>query len=120
MNWITEPRRAREAGVAVRLHDAVDEHDEGARRPADLHAAAAEDGDQEARDDRGVEALLGLDSRRDAEGDRERQRHHADDHAGHDVARELRRSVSLAQHRHELRLEPAPVIRRVLHRHARV
>ena len=33
----------------------------------------------------GVQALLGLDPRCDREGHRQRQRHHADDHAGNDV-----------------------------------
>lgn len=43
----------------VPLDDAVDDEDEGARGPADLGVALVQDGDDEAADDGGMEALLG-------------------------------------------------------------
>jgi hypothetical protein len=91
----------------VACDDAVHDDDEGAGRAADLHAAAAERADEEARDDRGGEALLRPDARRDRERDRERQRHDADDHAREEVARELRARQPFTQDGPQLRLEPA-------------
>ena len=57
---------------AVALDGGGDEHDEGARRAADLKPAAAQERDQEAADDGGVEAAIRRDTR--ADGDRHRQR----------------------------------------------
>ena len=47
-----------QVGQAVAFDDAVDDDDEGAGRPADLHLRAAQRADQEAGDDGGEEALL--------------------------------------------------------------
>ena len=66
---------------AVGRDDAGDHHDEGAGRPADLVFRPAEGGNQEAGDDRAVDALLGLEPGRDREGHGQRQRHQADRHA---------------------------------------
>ena len=74
---------------AVLRGDARENHDERARRPGDLDAGAAEQGDCDAGDDGRVDALFGLDPRGDRECHRERQRDHSDDHAGDDVARPL-------------------------------
>ena len=105
MNLIAPPKRARPMAISrtpamsvqiVRpstpyfCDDAVDDDDEGARRPADLDAAAAEKRDQEPGDDRGDEALLRGHARGDREGDRERDRDDADDDAGLEVGEELR------------------------------
>src|SRR3989449_84917 len=84
-----------EAVHAVALHDGVHDDHERARGAADLHARAAERGDQETGHDGGEEAALGADAARDREGDRERQRHDADDHARDDVREELVAGVSL-------------------------
>src|ERR1051326_8127646 len=48
----------RQAIDAVLLDDAVDDDDERARRPADLHTRTTERGDEESSDDRGIESLL--------------------------------------------------------------
>ena len=73
--------------IAVLLHDAVDDDDERAGRAADLHARAAERGDEEAGDDRGLEAALRRHPARDRERDRERKRDDADDDARRQIAR---------------------------------
>ena len=62
-----------QVGQAVALHDAVDDDDEGAGRPADLHRTAAEQRDQEAGDDGGEDAGLGLEAGRDRKGHGQRQ-----------------------------------------------
>ena len=51
-------RRDDEPVEAVLLDDAVDDDDERAGRAADLDARAAERGDEEAGDDRGLEAAI--------------------------------------------------------------
>ena len=74
---------------AVRGDGRRDQHDEGAGRPADLEAAAAQRRDQEAADDRGIEPAL----RRHAggDGDRHGQRQRDDRHRqpGEQVGPEL-------------------------------
>ncbi len=69
--------------------DGGEDDDEGAGRPGDLDAAAAEQRHHQGGDDGGVDALLGLDPRGDGEGHGQGQRHHADDDAGDDVAQPL-------------------------------
>ena len=113
-----EPQETRchqqKAGDRRRQHQAVDpmavdrrsdQDDERAGRPADLEAAAAQRRDQEAADDRGVEAAL----RRGAGGDRDRhrqgQRHDRDGEAGHDVGPQRPEAVTLAQDRDQFRRE---------------
>jgi len=83
-----------QVGQPVALHDAVDDDDEGARRAADLHLRAAQRRDEEAGDDRGDDALLGLDAAGDGEGHRQRQGDHADGQAGGDVGAQLRAAVA--------------------------
>src|SRR6185503_2310568 len=58
-----------EAFEPVLLDDTVDNHHEGAGRSPDLHPRAAQCGNEESRDDRGVQAPLGRDSAGDGEGD---------------------------------------------------
>mmetsp|Transcript_7068 Transcript_7068/g.30130 ORF Transcript_7068/g.30130 Transcript_7068/m.30130 type:complete len:536 (+) Transcript_7068:2183-3790(+) len=84
-------------GQAVALQDAVDHDDEGARRPADLHAGAAQQRDQEAGDDGRGQALLGPQTRGDGEGQCERQRDDADRQAGAQVGEQLLAAVAPQQ-----------------------
>src|SRR6185369_2081327 len=86
-----------EAVVAELRHDAVDDDHERAGRSADLHAAAAEGGDQEAGDDGGVETALGWNSGGDGEGERQRKRDDADDDAGDQVTEQSFARIPLAQ-----------------------
>ena len=79
---------------AVLLHDAVDDHDERAGRSADLHARAAERGDEEAGDDGGPQAAVRRHAAGDRERDRERQRDDADDDARGEVSRRTARGRS--------------------------
>jgi hypothetical protein len=58
--------------VPEALDNAVDDDDERAGGAADLHAAAGERGDHEARDDRGEQPLLGFDSRSNCKRQRQR------------------------------------------------
>ncbi len=69
-----EQRREQQTVEAVRLHRRRDEHDERARRAADLKPAAAERRDHEAADDRGVQALRRRGARRDCDRHRQGQR----------------------------------------------
>ena len=62
---------------------------EGRGGAGNLHARAAEEGDQEACDNGGVESLLRADARCDRQRDGERQRHDGDHDARHDVAGKL-------------------------------
>ena len=55
-------RRDDQSVDAVLLHDAVHDDDERAGRAADLHARAAERGDEKAGDDRGAEPAVGRDA----------------------------------------------------------
>jgi hypothetical protein len=86
-------RRHEQPINAVLLHDAVNDDDECARRPADLHARAAQRRDQESGYDGGVQATVGRDAARNGECNGERQRDNADNDAGADVGRELRARV---------------------------
>jgi len=62
------------------------DHDKGPGGPGDLHPAAAEQRHQQAADDGGVDTLFGLDPGGDGEGHGQGQRHHCDNHPGHQVA----------------------------------
>ena len=77
--------------------DAVDDDHERAGRPADLHTAAAEGGDQETGDDGRVEAALGRHTGGDREGERQWKRHHADHDAGDEIAQHLLARVAFAE-----------------------
>ena len=65
--------------------DAGDHDDERAGRAADLEARSAERRDQEAGDDRAVDAGLRRQARRDRERHRQRQRDQADGDAGDQI-----------------------------------
>ena len=69
--------------------DAGHDDDEGACWAANLHARPSQGGDEEARDDSGVNAGLGLDAGSDTEGHRQRQRDQAYSDAGDEVSREI-------------------------------
>ena len=84
-----EECRGGQAVVAVLAHDAVDNHDEGARGAADLEARTAQKRNGEARDNRRVEALFGTHARGDGKRNRKRQSQNAHDEARHQVAHEI-------------------------------
>ena len=107
-----EDRRQKQAVHAVPLHGRGNQHDEGAGRSADLEAAAAERRDQEAGDDRGVEALYRRRARRDRDRHRQRQRDDRDREAGEGVGLEIGKAVAFAQDRHQLRREQVAKARR--------
>ena len=65
-----------------------DDDDERAGRAADLHVRAAERRDDEAGDDRAVDAGLRRHARRDRERHRQRQRDQADGDAGDQIGDE--------------------------------
>jgi hypothetical protein len=62
---------------------------ERAGRPADLESRSTQRRDQEAGDDRAVNAGLGRQPRRDREGHRQRQRDEADGEAGDQIGKEV-------------------------------
>ncbi len=95
----------REAFHPVPLHDRVDDDDEGARRPADLHARATQGGDEKSCDNRGEQPALGADPARNRERDREREGHDSDDDPRTQICEELLASV-VRERRDELRDEP--------------
>ncbi len=78
----------------VLLHDRVHDHNERARRAADLHARPAERRDQKSAHDRREQTPLGADPTRNREGDGEGQRYDADDDTGSHIADELVAAVS--------------------------
>ena len=98
-------RRQHQAVVAVPLDDIRDQDDEGAGRSADLKPAAAQGGDKEAADDRGVQSSVRRQSRADGDGHRERQRHDGDGQSGDGVGAERAPAVAFAQDGDELRRE---------------
>ena len=95
-------RRQHQPVIAVALHHRGDEHDEGPRRAADLHAAAAEQRHDETADDRRVEPALRADAGGDRDRHRQRQRHDGDRQAGERIRAQVREPVALAKHRDEL------------------
>ncbi len=85
----------REPIDAVLLYDTVDDHDEGARRSPDLHPRATQRGDDQAGDDRGIEAPVRGQATGNGERDGQRERYDTDDDAGGEVRRELAAVVGL-------------------------
>lgn len=79
---------------AVGGHDARHDGGEGGGGPRDLHAAAAEEGDEEPGDDGRVETLLGAHARGDGERDGEGERNHGHHDAREDVLGSCRLSSS--------------------------
>src|SRR2546428_834323 len=102
--------RHREPFHPVALDDCVDDHDEGARRPADLHARAPQRRDDESRDDRGEQPALGTDPARDREGDGERECDDTDDDPGDQIREELLAGVP-RDRGDELRDQPVQIPR---------
>ena len=96
-------RRRCQAVVAVLAHDAVDNHDEGARGAANLEAGAAQQGNSKARDNRRVETPFRADAGGDGERDGERKRQNANDDTRHEVAHEVFLGVAPAESPHGLR-----------------
>ncbi len=80
-----------------------DEHDEGARRSADLEAAAAKQRDEEAADDSGIEPALGRDAGGNGNGHAERQRDDGDGEAGKRIGTQAGKIIALAPDGHDLR-----------------
>ena len=72
-------------GQAVLLDDAVNNNNEGAGRPADLHRRAAQQGNQSARDDGCPDAGLRGEATGNGKGHRQRQGHNADGQTGTQV-----------------------------------
>src|SRR5207249_6523730 len=90
------------------LHERIDDHDERARRPADLYARAAQGGDEESRDDRGEQPALGAYPARNREGDGERERHDPDDDPRAQIGEKLLAGVP-REGGDELRNEPVQI-----------
>ena len=82
---------------AVALDDAVDDDDERARRPANLHPAAAEQRDQKARNDGREQPRLRLEPRRNRKRHGQRQGDHAHREAGGQVFPEPLTAVALSR-----------------------
>ena len=80
-----EPRKS-ERGVA---DDAVDDDNERSGRSADLHAAAAESGNNKTAHDGGQDALRGRNAGSNTKSDGKRQRHDADNQTCHEVGGKL-------------------------------
>ena len=100
-----QQRREQQAVDAVPLDGRRDQHDEGARRPADLEPAAAERRDQEAADDRGVKPAVRRHARGDGDRHRQGQRDDRDGQPGDDVRPQRAEPITFAQDRHQLRRE---------------
>ena len=95
--------RQQHAVDAMTIDGRGHQHDEGAGRPADLEAAAAQRRNQEAADDGRVEPAFRRRARGDGDRHGQRQRHDRDREARHGVGAEGRQAIAFAQHRHELR-----------------
>ncbi len=93
--------------VAMADDDRVHDRDEGAGRPADLETRSAQGRDQEAGDDGGDQARAGIGAAGHGQGHRQGQRDDGDGEAGDAVRAQVVRSVTFAQHRHQLRMEMA-------------
>jgi hypothetical protein len=79
------------------------QHDEGAGRAADLEAAAAQEGDQEAADDGGIKPALRRRSGGDGNGHGKRQGNDRHRQPGGGVGAQVREPVTFAQDCDELR-----------------
>ncbi len=82
-----------------------DDDDEGAGRSADLEAAAAERGDEEARDNGRNEPLVGRGAACNGERHGQRQRDDGDGEPGDEIAMEIGERIAFPKHGHELRHE---------------
>ena len=86
-------------------HDPGHDDDEGAGGPADLDPGSAQEGNQEAGDNGGVEAPFGGDAAGDGEGDGQGQGHDADHQAGPEIRGKLAPGVPLGEDGEEFGLE---------------
>ena len=98
-------RREDEAVVAVPLQGRGDEDDKGRRRAADLEAAAAQQRDQKAADDRRIETAVRRRAASDGDGHGEGQGDDGDREPGEGISPELGEVVAFAQDRYQLRRE---------------
>ena len=96
-------RRRGKTVVAVLAHDAIDNHDEGARGAANLEAGTAQEGNREAGDNRSVETLFRTHARGDGERDGQGKRKDTHDEARHEVAHEVLLGIAPAQSPHGFR-----------------
>ena len=96
-----------QAGVAVMGGNVADDHNEGARRPADLHAAAAQRGNQESGHNGRIKAHCRwrnafalhdtVGNRTNSECHRQRQRDHPHGDAGNDIGEQCPPGISFTQ-----------------------
>ena len=93
-----------EARFTILLDDAVDDDDERTCRSANLHLAAAQQGDDETRDDGGHDTFLGRYTRRDTKSNSQRKGHNTHNDTGHEVGHKHFFGIIL-QCRVEFRLE---------------
>ena len=84
-----------QVGHAVALDDAVDDHDEGAGRSADLHRGTSQRRDDEASDDGGPQTGFGLEPAGNGKRHGQRQRHDAHRDARTHVAHQFVPGVAL-------------------------
>ena len=92
-------RRGQEqAAQAEAGRDRDEDGHEGGGRPRDLHARPAEERDDGAADDGGVEPVLGRHAGGDGQRHRQRKGHDADHDAGHGVVPEVRPAVAGPEH----------------------
>src|SRR3546814_678917 len=83
--------------------DLIEDHDhEGAGRPADLNTRSAKRRDQEPRDNRGDQSLVGRGAAGDSKRHRERQGDDRDGQAGDRIGAEGGGGITLAKDRQEL------------------
>lgn len=87
---------------AVPLRRHRDQHDESARRAADLEAAAPEQRHDEAAGDRRVESAIRRHARGDRDRHRQRQRNDRNGEARKDVGAEIRQPITFAPDGDEL------------------
>jgi hypothetical protein len=89
----------------VALYDGGDQHDESPGRAADLKAAAAKRGDDEAADNRRVEPAIRRESAGNGNGHRERQGHDRHRQPGDGIATQILQAVTFAPGGQEFRFE---------------
>ena len=71
------------------LNNSVDDHDECAGGSPNLDARSPQGGDQEARNDRSVQAAIGRNAASDRKSDGKGQSNDTDDYARHDIGGKL-------------------------------
>ena len=89
--------------ITVLAYNAVDNHDECARRAANLEAGTAQQRNDEARDNGGVKALFRTHARSDSKRNRQGESQNADNQARHQVASEILASVAALEATNDFR-----------------